>query len=224
MNDMTLVVFDLETSGLNEHRDRVVQFGAKAYNYRTLKPIPVEAGGEFVSYSRPDNVGELDFTNKAFEINGVRREDLENAPDEKAVFLKFVSWINGFNPGKSVRMAPYAGGKNIIGFDLKWIQVLLDKHCTKKTLFNSRRIFDLEDDIERWFGTSHDLPNQKMDTLRAYFGLPESPTHDALKDSREEGALLVHFLQLYRTMKTRVRKDGTPLISFRGAMQGVPCV
>ena len=220
MNASILVVFDFETSGLSHIVDRIVQIGGKAYDYRTLEPISPDDGGEFMLYSRPDNLDDLDFSNQAFKINGVTRDMLENAPEERSAWLKFVSWVNGFNPQKSQRGAPYAGGKNIIGFDLKWVDVLNIKHSPKKEktlLFNNRRVFDLEDDIERWFVGTNDLPNQKMDTLRAHFGFPPSPQHCALRDCREEGDLLVHFLKLYRTLKARVRKDGNPMIQFKGA-------
>lgn len=208
-----LVVYDLETSGLSYERDRLLQIGAVAYDYGTLEPIP---DGEFLSYLKPENWQDLDYTSRAFQVNGITIDDVKNAPDEKAVWLRFINWVASFNPRRGPKTAPYAGGKNIIGFDMKWVAFLNQKYGVKDP-FNNRRVFDLEDDIERWFVACSDLKNQKMDTIREYLGMEVHPHHDALQDSKDEGEVLVRFLKLYRNLKAKRRADGTPVIQFQGA-------
>lgn len=221
MRDQFIICFDTETTGLSPVTDHVLQIGAKAYSYRTLEPVPDQTG-EFCSYLKPPvDLNTIDWNSRAFQVNGITRDLIEAAPDERAVWAEFFDWVGRFNPSRNYKTAPFAAGKNIIGFDLHFVNRYLEAYGRKglKTqLFNTRRCFDVEDDLERWFWAQDDLPNHKMDTIRPYFGIEVHPTHDALVDAREEGELVIKFLSLYRTLKGRVTKSGEPLISFRGAL------
>lgn len=222
---LDLLVFDFETGGLQiahptqcETASEVIQIGAVAYSGKTLEPYP---GGEFVSLMKPKRMNGLQ--PEALKVNGIKIEDLEKAPDPEAVWPRFIDFVSQYNSGKGAYTAPIACGKNIEGFDLKFIPFLNDAYSPKKDktiLFNGRTVLDLEQDLHRWFAWNDEMPNLKMDTVREYFGIPVHPYHDALTDAREEGEILMRFLRLYRTLKNSKNSSGEERIKFKGCMEG----
>jgi DNA polymerase III epsilon subunit-like protein len=230
VNNCDLVVFDLETGGLDPAHHEAIQVAGKAYNARTLEPYPVEQGGEFCSLMRPLHPERL--TDAALKVNGKSRDELlgnpekgiEPAPDQGVVWNQFVAWVGKWNKKGSAYGAPIACGKNIRDFDLKFVAVLNQLHCKKKdktVLFSRRTQLDLEDLIFLWFENSKELPDGKMDTLRDYFGMSREGAHDALVDVRQTGALLMRFLKLHRELARRTTSDGRPFIKFQGSMHGI---
>jgi DNA polymerase III epsilon subunit-like protein len=220
-------VLDFETSGLDLNTGaQAIQIGGKAYHPRTLEPYPVETGGEFCSLMRPPNIEQLDTpeAKKALEINKKTKEEILAAPDQKLVWNQFVDWVNRFNTKKSKWGCPIACGKNIRDFDMKFVDQLNRLHCKNKEktlLFSSRRTIDLEDFIHHWFeNDSESLPNEKMDTLRDYFGMSHELSHDAIGDCRDTGSLIMKFLGLYRNLRARKASDGSEFIKFRNCMGG----
>jgi DNA polymerase III epsilon subunit-like protein len=216
------VVFDFETGGLDPNHNEAIQVAGKAYNARTLEPYPAEQGGEFCSLMKPLYPDRLE--DGALKVNKKTREELMVAPDQGVVWNQFVDWVGRWNPKKTKWTAPIACGKNIRGFDLKFVTVLNNLHCKKKdktVLFNERKQVDLEDFTFFWFENSADLENEKMDTLRKYFSMSMDGAHDALVDVRQTGALIMKFLKLHRQLQSRKDKDGNKLIKFKGAFQGL---
>lgn len=218
-------MFDFETTGLVPGEDEPVSLGGKAYNARTLEPYPLP-GGEFYSLMRPMKPERLDLpkVKEALAYNKITREELLGdpgrgvppAPDQKAVWNRFVDWVATYNKGKTSYTAPIAAGKNIRKFDLKFVEVLNRLHCKKKdkTVLFNRKELDLEDQVFLWFEADGSLKNEKMDTLRDFFGMSQEGAHNALVDVRQEGELIFRFLKLHRELRARVGKDGTPLIKF----------
>lgn len=230
MNSLDIIVFDFETGGLDPEYHEAIQVAGKAYNARTLEPYPAEAGGEFSSLMRPLYPDRLQ--DRALEVNGITREMLfgdekkgiSPAPDQKIVWNSFVQWVNKFNRKRSKFGAPLAAGKNIRDFDLRFAATLCKLHCEKKEktlLFNTRRQVELEDLLFMWFESSQELPNEKMDTLREYFGMSHEGAHSAIVDCRQTGDLIMRFLRLHRDLKSRKNKEGEPMIRFRGALSRV---
>jgi DNA polymerase III epsilon subunit-like protein len=231
MNDLNIVVFDFETGGLDPNFHEAIQVAGKAYHPRTLEPYPVEEGGEFCTLMKPLYPDRLQ--DEALAVNGKTRDMLlgnpdkgiEPPPDQKAAWNSFVTWVNGWNTGekKTVYKAPIAAGKNIRNFDLKFVEVLNRLHCKKKdktVLFNSRRQLELEDYLFSWFENSGEMPNEKMDTVREYFGMSREGAHDALVDVRQTGELLMKFLKLHRELRKRKAANGNPFIAFRNSLAG----
>jgi DNA polymerase III epsilon subunit-like protein len=215
-------VFDFETTGLSADTSEAIQVAGKAYDPRTLDPVPVADGGEFCSLMRPlrpERLGDPD-VQKALAVNRKTPDELLLAPDQQVVWTEFVAWVNRFNPKRSPFGAPIACGKNIRNFDLKFVEVLNRLHLPKAKrgkvlLFNDRQQVELEDLVFAWFEGSTDLPNVKMDTLRDYFGLSREGAHDALTDVRQTGQLIMKFLKLHRELRRRTCRDGSPLLTFR---------
>jgi DNA polymerase III epsilon subunit-like protein len=203
---------------LDSSHHEAIQVAGKAYNARTLEPYPVEAGGEFCSLMKPIYPDRLD--PGALKVNKKTVEELMAAPDQRLVWNEFVAWVNKWNKRKNKWGAPLAAGKNIRSFDMKFVDVLNRLHCKNKEktlLFSERRQVELEDLVFLWFENSADLPNEKMDTLRDYFGLSQEGGHDALVDVRQTGELITKFIKLHRNLRGRKAADGNPLIKFRNA-------
>jgi hypothetical protein len=218
------VVFDFETYGLDEVSSEAIQVAGKAYDPRTLEPVPVSAGGEFCSMMRPLYPERLDTpgAKKALEVNKKTVEECLAAPDQKLVWNEFVAWVNKWNVTRNKFGAPLACGKNIRNFDLKFARVLNELHCKgdKTLLFYEREQRDLEDLIGTWFEDDQELPDMKMDTLRTYFGLSSEGAHDALVDVRQTGVLIMGFIRAQRELRRRTLADGSPLIKLKGAYAG----
>lgn len=222
MNQLDIIVFDLETGGLESNFHDAIQVAGKAFNSRSLEPYPPEEGGEFVSLMKPLHFDRL--TPGAERVHKITPEILKGAPDQKIVWNQFVAWVNKFNTKGTKYGAPIAAGKNIRAFDMKFVEVLNQLHCPKKEktlLFNQRMQLDLEDVMFLWFENDGELSNMKMDTLRQYFGMNTEGAHNALVDVRQTGELLIRFLKLHRELRRRVSKSGGPLIKLEGSMSGV---
>jgi DNA polymerase III epsilon subunit-like protein len=166
------VVFDFETGGFDPGHNEAIQVAGKAYNARTLEPYPAEQGGEFCSLMKPLYFDRLE--DGALKVNKKTREELMVAPDQGVVWNQFVDWVGRWNPKKTKWTAPIACGKNIRGFDLKFVTVLNNLHCKKKdktVLFSERREVDMQDFTFAWFENEAEPEDDKMDTWRKYFGL-----------------------------------------------------
>lgn len=215
MNKSDYIVFDFETGGLDPNFHEAIQIAGKAYNCRTLEPYPIEAGGEFCSLMKPLYPERLQ--DEALKINRKTREELLNAPDQRVVWNQFVAWVGKFNPRGTARSAPIAAGKNIRDFDMKFVEVLNKLHCPKgeKTVLFGRKKIDLEDYVFAWFENETEPSDEKMDTLRDYFGMNTDKAHDALEDCRQTGELMMKFLRLHRELQRR------KVIRFKGAFANV---
>jgi DNA polymerase-3 subunit epsilon len=205
MNNNTIIVFDFETGGLDTNTTEPIEIAAIALSPRDLSPIP---GGRFYSLCKPTNWSIV--SDDALRINGKTREMLQQAPDQSVVWPQFVNFIKQYNPKKNSYMtAPIAGGKNIRNFDIP----IFDRLCKQygfvdgkgiPNVFHRRKIYDLEDFIELWFENSSELQDQKMDTLRQYFGMSTEKAHEAMMDTVQTAQLIIRFLQLHRATSGRV--------------------
>lgn len=216
INNNTYVVFDFETGGLDPNFNEAIQVAGKAYDPRSLEPIPVEAGGEFMSYMKPEFFDRL--TPGAMKVNKISVETLKAAPDVGVVWPKFVEWVQGFNPKKgSMWTAPIPCGKNIVNFDFKFMEVLNNKWLPKKneTVIWNRIVQDLDFVLHGWFENELEPAKTNMDYLRGFFGIPSEGAHDALIDCRQTGDLLMRFFKMQRYMQKMENKNGERLLKWR---------
>ena len=215
MNTNVIIVFDFETGGLDIGTTEPIEIAAIAFDPRTLSPIP---DGRFYSLCKPTDFSIL--SSEALRINGKTIEQLQSAPEQKVVWASFINFINQYNPKKGGMFTrPIPSGKNIRGFDLPIFNRLCKQYGFvgkdgDQNVFHKRKVYELEDFIEYWFENSNDLPNQKMDTIRDYFGLGTAGAHEAMTDTIQTAQLVMRFLELHRkTFK---------LIQFKGSCNIVP--
>ena len=91
MNYSNYIVLDFETDGVNPETCQPIQIAAIVLNPRNLQVYP---GAEFNSYIKPD-FKTLD--TRALEINKIKIEDLEQAPNPKVVWKSFCKFVNQYD-------------------------------------------------------------------------------------------------------------------------------
>lgn len=215
INQTTIIVFDFETGGLDTAKLEPLSLAAIALDPRTLQ----EKDRWQAKRIRPLDMNNL--SQGALDVNGIKREELMDAPEQKLVWAEFAKFCKKHNPkGASPFSAPIAAGKNIRNFDLPIAERLCRTYGNvdkggRPNLFNPRKIIDLEDLIWSWFENSDDLENYKMDTLRAYFGMSTEGAHDAMVDTEQTAELIVRILRLQRWLKSSRNPDNSEKIKFR---------
>jgi DNA polymerase III epsilon subunit-like protein len=200
-NKENIIVFDMETTGLDHVNNDCIEICAQVIDPMTLEKIPADDGGCFYSLMKPDKPENIE--EKALAVNKKTREEILAAPEAKLVWPQFANWVAGW---KRV-YAPIAAGKNIRGFDLLFVEELNKRHLkTKKgSIFSRRTIIDLEDFLFYWFEGNEELFDYKMDTVRPYFGLSAEGAHSATIDVEQTADLIIHFMKLHRQMFKKVK-------------------
>lgn len=221
MRTPNLVIFDLETTGLDFTRHAVVEIAAIAYDGRTMDPIPAEEGGVFQSLMRPHDGAEIDPV--ALKVNGLTMEELNKAPHPEAVWRRFLAYLKQFNPKGQVTTAPIAGGKNIRNFDLPFIAKLSERYSpngAKQVVFNRREQIDLEDLLRHWHWCDPELTGMSMDVVRERYGLGKAG-HRALIDVQQTGEMISRLMKLTWELRNRMTVNGERLIDFNKLFEGI---
>lgn len=224
MNINRICVFDFETDGINPSECNPVQIAASIIHPVKLVHIP---GAEFCSYMRPLNIDDDDYYEKHEDtIKWHARnykcdpehifETWKEAPSQKDVWNAFLSWLKKYHTkqsGQTKFSAPIAAGYNIIKFDMEIIRQLcyrygdIDKDGSPK-IFHPRDIIDLIHKVWWWFESQAEPSKYTMDALRDYFDIPSDNAHDALKDVRDEGWLLIKLLKTQRWVTNSLAEKG----------------
>ena len=219
LNRLNFVVYDFETGGLKPGWHEAVEIGAKVYG-PNFEPIP-EA--EFVSLMKPLYPDRLD--KKALEVNGRTVEELMAAPEQGAVWKKFVGWVGQYNvKGAGFGGLPIACGKNIRRFDHLFVDELNALHMPKKRdtkIFCNRIDIDLEDFLFHWHCHDDDLEKYAMDPVRDYYGLSRDGAHGALVDCRQTGAMIMRYLKFCKSLRFKKDESGETVSRFKGSFAGM---
>lgn len=162
----TFVVFDFETTGLNNESNEIIQISAIKFEYG--KPTRT-----FNTYVKPNKKIPSKITN----LTGISNEDVSNAPSIEEVLPNFLLFIEDYT--LVAHNAP---------FDMSFLLHNLYKYNYKKpknkvidTLKLSRskiREYDVEKDKDV------KLSNYKLSTLKDAFMLYDLSSHDALEDCK----------------------------------------
>lgn len=215
VNYNTIIVFDFETGGLDISTLEPLSIAAVALDPRTL-----QEKDRFESLMRP--IDPLNVSARAMEINKLDIEVLKKAPEQGLVWAEFVRFCAKHNPKKGVTTAPIPAGKNIRRFDLPICERLCRTYgnVDKKgepNIFNRLELYDINDFVRMWFESDPELKNNSMDSLREYFGMSKTGAHSAMTDALQEADLIVRFLKLHRSLKTKKNRKGEPMIQFAGS-------
>jgi DNA polymerase III epsilon subunit-like protein len=214
--DLVIIAWDTETTGTKPGHHEVIEIGAVAYDFQSLERIP---GSEFRSMMRcmhPDRVEP-----KALECNGFTMEEITDpkVPTPDVLWPRFYEYVKSYNRSKTkgAWSAPIPCGKNVKDFDLKFAFHLNKKYLkngSSTVMFNKKTIFDVEDELMRWFAHDEDIIDLKMDTIRQYMGLSAEGAHTALVDAEQSALIMMKFLKMYRSLKA-LTKNGKPFIGFK---------
>jgi DNA polymerase III epsilon subunit family exonuclease len=153
IRDAPIVVFDLETTGLDPTADRIIEVGA----IKLDKMRPVAEFSSLVSTS-------IELTDDIIRLTGITPAMLEGQPTIDEVLPRFLEFIDGcilvaHNAEFDLSMIKAASSR--AGIDLDW-----PCFCTLKM---ARELLP-------------DLENKKLDTLASYYGLSFEARHRAIGD------------------------------------------
>ena len=149
------VVFDLETTGINQERDAIIEISA-------VKVEKHKVVGEFSTLVNP----ERHIPAGATAVNGITDEMVKDAPDIKTAMKDFLDFVGNY----------VLVGHNIHTFDTNFVydaaldfleQEMRDDYID--TLYMARRYLP-------------ELPHHKLTDIAAHFGLKTEGAHRALFD------------------------------------------
>lgn len=163
----TYVSIDLETTGLNPKRDRIIEIGA----------IRVEQGqivGEFSTFVDPGRKLEERIT----ELTGIRDEDLKNAPQMDEVFPKLLEFM---------------GELPLLGHSILFDYSFLKKAAVDRKISFERTAVDTLQIARKYL---QELPHRNLGYLCRYYEIPHQ-AHRALEDAKATDQLFRKLVELF---------------------------
>ena len=163
----TYVSIDLETTGLNPKRDRIIEIGA----------IRVEQGQiveEFSAFVDPGRKLEERIT----ELTGIRDEDLKDAPQLDEVFPKLLEFM---------------GDLPLLGHSILFDYSFLKKAAVDRKLTFERAAVDTLQIARKYLP---ELPHRNLGYLCQYYEIPHQ-AHRALEDAKATDQLFRKLVELF---------------------------
>ena len=163
----TYVSIDLETTGLNPKRDRIIEIGA----------IRVEQGeitGEFSTFVNPGRKLEERIT----ELTGIREKDLVDAPELDEVFPQLLEFM---------------GELPLLGHRILFDYSFLKKAAVDRKLTFERSAVDTLKIARKYLP---DLPHRNLEYLCRYYEIPHH-AHRALEDAKATDRLFRKLTELF---------------------------
>lgn len=156
-NNKHIVFFDLETTGLDKEKDRIVQIGMRKMDYE---------GNAISTFDMKFNPCGVQSTPEALEKHGLTDEFLKTQP----TFAEYADHIIRYMDGCDL------GGHNCIKFDIPFLMMEFER-CGKLFTIEKRRIIDTRLLYMQF--------NAKvlLDMYREYCGEPACNPHDAMCDT-----------------------------------------
>lgn len=186
-----IVIFDVESTGVNVTEDEIVQIAAIKINNEG------EVVEKFVRFLKnKKSVG------TSFKVHGFSDEFLEEKGEEKTKVLKdFIKFTED---------------TVIVGHNVQYDISILKSELSRNNLENPKfkNFYDTLDIYRRFYPN---LINHKLDTLSEYFKIDNKPTHDAFDDILATKDLLVRSINvdLRSTSMERIALMGEYLEDFR---------
>lgn len=200
-----ILVYDLETGDSDPFTTEPLEIAAIVIDIQTL--TPKENGVFGPTLVKPTNWDII--KDEALQKNGIKKEDLANAPEQEVVFKQFCDFCRGFQKTASKWDALYSAGKNIKSFDNIIMTLLckkygyVDKDGSQK-LFHPIHSFDLEDINRLWFHNTTEGPaGYSIESICDYLGVPKDGAHRAMADVETTLLILKRFLEFQRKLNTR---------------------
>ena len=168
LKETTYVIFDLETTGLSQDNDRIIEIAATKYNMH----------GEIDSYETFVNPGFL-ISDKIVELTSITNEMVSEAPDINTVMPEFLKFIEG-----SILVAHNAG------FDVGMIKANL------KRLNYEDIDFPVIDTLNLFRSLHHDdVKRFNLEELAKYYSVKQLKHHRAIDDTRVTAECFTLMLQ-----------------------------
>ena len=187
-----IVVFDVESTGVNVTEDEIVQIAAIKINNKG------EVAEKFVRFLKSKkSVG------SAFNVHGFSDEFLKKNGEDKIQVLK--------------DFLEFTKDTIIVGHNVQYDISILKSELSRNNLEypKFKNFYDTLDIYRRFYPN---LLNHKLDTLSEYFKIENKPTHDAFDDILATKCLLVRAvnMDLRNTSMERIALMGEYLEDFKG--------
>lgn len=183
----TYVSIDLETTGLNPRRDRIIEVGA-------LKIVDGEIAGQFGSFVNPGRRLEPGIT----ELTGIRDRDLEQAPGIGEILQDLFDFL---------------GEYPLLGHSVLFDYSFLKKAAVDYGRSFEREGIDTLKIARKYLAQ---LESRSLESLCLYYGLPHH-AHRALEDARAAFYLYKKLMEDFysedealfmpRTLQCRIKRD-----------------
>lgn len=217
INYKPIIVYDFETGSPDPYTCEPLQLAAVAIQPRNLVIIP---GSQFQSYIRPRNVDNIQ--QQALDVNKIRLDMVENAPELESVFTDFVEYTRQYRAtavkSKSTINAPIAGGFNINNFDNIIIDRLSkefkkanawDEDRQRTNIFNGLNTYDALQTCWHLFenmDTDVGPENMKLVSILKWAGIPTDGAHNAIVDVQRTATLIIKLMKMHRHVAARLNK------------------
>jgi len=204
-NGDMLAIVDTETTGLRAGYNDVIQLAVLPVN-GDLKPMGVEPFNLIMQPAHPKNISK-----KAMQVNGIKKEQILNAPTSEDAFFIFEKWFEKNVTGKGYKkIIPI--GQNI-QFDQGFIKEWMGWDERKRPDYNwsedffewrksrdTKYIAEYMNDLAYFNNQQFPFPRTSLSYLATRFGLNTDGAHDAMFDCEMTG-------KVYRSLLAfRVRK------------------
>ena len=179
-NNFTVVVYDLETTGLKADKDKIIQISGIKTQFTDGKLVEIE---RFDHYVNP----EIPIPPKITEITGITDAMVFDKPNETDLFPEIKRFF-----GNSFVVSGY----NVAKFDNNFMQYLYQKHNETFSPISTVDVLEMaRDNVE-----STEVENFKLGTIASHFGVDKGLTfHNSMDDVIATKDLLTVFLSLYRS-------------------------
>ncbi|MEG1805075.1 MAG: exonuclease domain-containing protein [Clostridia bacterium] len=162
----TIVVFDLETTGISPITDKIVEIGA-------VKLVDGKFTEKFSTLVNP----EVMMSETNMKIHGISNEDVKLSPVIDDVILDFYKFCHG----------AILCGHNSKNFDIPFI-----RESARKLQFDF--LNEKIDTLELAIAYVKGVRNNQLGTLCAHFGINNERAHRAYQDAIATGQLLIRIL------------------------------
>ncbi len=163
--DTEFVAFDIETTGLSAHSDRMTEIGAVIFGSG-------QVAGSFATYVNPN----MPIPRHITELTGITDRDVFDAPEEDEAMRAFLEFV---------------GDRPIIAhnasFDLSFMAAACERHGIE---FEPVSI----DTLQMSRALLPELKRHKLDVVSKYLGLPEFRHHRAADDAGVVARIMAQFL------------------------------
>lgn len=171
LGDKQLVIYDLETTGLDKSKDQIIQFAAVKYDWNKKKIVDSKN-----LYIQP--IGNYSIPIGAYMVHGITCKFLKDKPHFKDVAQSIYDFFNGCD------VVTYNG----CSFDNT---ILTEEFCRVGLKFDVRTF----DNYDCFYEEKRINGNRLGDTFKRYYGrtMDEAglKAHDALSDVKATAAIFV---------------------------------
>lgn len=157
MFDRDIVFFDLETTGLDFEKDRIVQFAAR----RMKTDMSIEDLEKIDYFINPM----IPIPEESTAIHGITNEMVEGCPAFRSTAHQIIEFMEGAD----------LGGFNVLNFDIPMLMAELRRNGRELDM-TGRRIIDVCEIFHRMY------PRNLEGAVRNYLGIEHEYEHNALGD------------------------------------------